>query len=266
MTSRGFTLTELAVVMAIVALLLGGLLVPLTAQMDLRNRQETERALAAIREALIGFAAIHGRLPCPAPAALATGSLGAGIEATTAASGTTATVGPCGCTAAASGVPSAGGVACDEANPTAGLSGVLPWATLGLPEADAWGNRYSYRVTTRFARVASGQTAFGCTPSANPVAAAFALCSGGDILVLSAAAGGSPLASGLPALVLSHGRNGHGAYNAAGAQQAMPTNGDEAANADGDGSFVGNPATDDQLVWIPPGVLMNRMLAAGRLP
>lgn len=266
MKCRGFTLTELAVVMAIVALLLGGLLVPLTAQMDLRNRQETERSLAAIREALIGFAAIHGRLPCPAPATLTTGSAGAGLEATTAASGTTATVGPCGCTAATSGVPGAGGVACDDASPSAGLSGVLPWATLGLPEADAWGNRYTYRVTTRFARAAAGQTAFGCTPGANPVASAFALCSGGDIQVLSAASGGSPLASGLPALVISHGRNGHGAYGSTGAQQAASTNGDEAANTDGDGSFVANPATDDQLVWIPPAVLMNRMLAAGRLP
>lgn len=263
---RGFTLTELAVVMAIVALILGGLLVPLTAQMDLRSRQETERGLADIREALIGFAAINGRLPCPAPATLATGSLGAGLEATTAAAGTTTTQGPCGCTAATSGVASPGGVACDDTSPTASITGVLPWATLGLPETDAWGNRYTYRVTTRFARLASGQTIFGCTPTANPSAAAFALCSAGDIVVLSAATGGTTVASGVPAIALSHGKNGYGAFTPQGTQQAASAAADEAANADGDGNFVGNPAVDDQLAWIPTSVLMNRMLAAGRLP
>lgn len=124
----------------------------------------------------------------------------------------------------------------------------------------------SRRVTTRFARLASGQTVFGCAPTANPSAAAFTLCSAGDIAILSAASGGSPVASAVPAVVLSHGKNGYGAYSSLGIQQALPANADEAANSDGDGSFVGNPAVDDQLAWIPASVLMNRMLAAGRLP
>ena len=52
----GFTLTELAVVMAIIALLIGGLLMPLAGQQETRNRQDTEKALAVIQESLIGFA------------------------------------------------------------------------------------------------------------------------------------------------------------------------------------------------------------------
>jgi prepilin-type N-terminal cleavage/methylation domain-containing protein len=43
--SDGFTLTELAVVLAIVALLLGGLMYTLAAQTDQRNFEETRRRL-----------------------------------------------------------------------------------------------------------------------------------------------------------------------------------------------------------------------------
>ena len=61
----GFTLVELAVVIAIIALLLGALLVPLATQYQLRKNKETERDLREIKEALIGFAITNGRLPWP---------------------------------------------------------------------------------------------------------------------------------------------------------------------------------------------------------
>ena len=48
----GFTLTELAVVLMIVALLIGGMLVPLSAQNDIRNVNETQKTLNDIRDAL----------------------------------------------------------------------------------------------------------------------------------------------------------------------------------------------------------------------
>jgi prepilin-type N-terminal cleavage/methylation domain-containing protein len=76
--SSGFTLVELAMVLFIVSLLIGGLLMPLSAQNEVRGRQETDRALANIREALIGFAAINGRLPCPADRTIASGVANAG--------------------------------------------------------------------------------------------------------------------------------------------------------------------------------------------
>jgi hypothetical protein len=44
---------------------------------------------------------------------------------------------------------------------------------------------------------------------------------------------------------------------------------DEADNSDGDVSFVyksTTPTFDDLVVWISPNVLINRMVAAGRLP
>lgn len=259
--SAGFTLVELAMVLFIVSLLIGGLLMPLSAQNEVRGRQETDRALSNIREALIGFAAVNGRLPCPADRTIASGAANAGLEAVTVAGG------PCACTAAASGIANVGGAVCDDDAP-GGVTGVLPWTTLGLSETDAWGNRYSYRVTTRFARLASGQTVFGgaCAPTSNPIAAAFALCSVGNMSVKTAVAG-VDIATAVPVMVVSHGKNTLGAYMQNGTQIAGVVAGsDEAENANGDGTFVSNNNIDDQLIWLPTSILMGRMLSAGRLP
>jgi len=264
--ARGFSLVELAMVLFIVSLLIGGMLMPLSAQNEIHGRQETDKALANIREALIGFAVVNGRLPCPAPATLATGATGVGLEATTAAAGTIATTGPCACTTATSGIASAAGTPCDDDTP-GDVTGVLPWATLGLPETDFWGNRYTYRMTTRFGRLASGQTTFGCTPTSNPTSAAFALCSAGNITVSTAVTSGTTIASSVPAIVVSHGKNTLGAYIPGGTQISGVTAGsDEEENADGDAAFVSSGSLDDQLIWIPTSILMGRMLSAGRLP
>jgi prepilin-type N-terminal cleavage/methylation domain-containing protein len=262
--SSGFTLVELAMVLFIVSLLIGGLLMPLTAQNEIRGRQETDRALANIRDALIGFAAVNGRLPCPADRTIASGVANAGVEAVTVAGG------PCACTDNAAGIAAIGAVACDHDDNGApsGVTGVVPWATLGLSEADAWGNRYTYRVTTRFARLASLQTIFGgaCAPTSNPAAAAFALCSVGDMSVKTAV-GGTDIATAVPVIVVSHGRNTLGAYMTSGAQVAGVVAGsDEAENANGDVNFVSNSVIDDQLIWLPTSILMGRMLSAGKLP
>lgn len=261
-SARGFTLAEVAIVLVVVSLLLGGMLMPLGSQQELRNRREAAKALASITESLIGFALINGRLPCPAEPTLAAGTGGicpgggsalvAGCEATTGAGAA---------------------LACSS------LHGVLPWATLGLPEADAWGNRYSYRVAAHFARgIDPGQKDFGADCALNPPdhssydaalsdgprQAAFALCTRGDIAVLDAA-GGTSLVSDLPAIVVSHGRNGGGAWTTQGVRLAA-SDVEEAENADDDADFVAGMALDDQVQWIPRSLLMNRMLVAGKLP
>ncbi len=63
---RGFSLIELAIVMVILGLMLGTMLIPLSTQRDLSNRKATETLLDEVHDALLGFAAAHGRLPCPA--------------------------------------------------------------------------------------------------------------------------------------------------------------------------------------------------------
>ncbi|MDD5249610.1 MAG: prepilin-type N-terminal cleavage/methylation domain-containing protein [Rhodocyclaceae bacterium] len=253
---RGFSLLELAVAMTILALLLGGTLLPLAAQNDVRARQRTDQALAEIRDALIGFAIVNGRLPCPAVATTATGTTDAGSEAYKGHE--------CTCASATSDVASAGGVPCAT---DGSVTGVLPWATLSLPETDAWGHRYTYRLNTNFGRD-PGQATFGggCTPNPPPLLAGFALCSPATIAIVAAAGGATVVSNGVPAIVVSHGKNGLGAFTPQGSRIAMPANADETENADGDLTFASNAAIDDQLMWLPVHVLMNRMLAAGLLP
>jgi len=255
---------ELAVVLMIVGLLLGGLLVPISAQRDVEAIHGTEKALTEIREALIGFAVINGRLPCPAQASIVSGVANAGIEATT-GSGATLT---CACaTTIVHGVAQIGATPCSVAAAGDTVSGVLPWASLGLLETDAWANRYTYHVSTFFARgVNPTQTLFGtsCSVTPGPANAAFALCTPGGIDVF-AASGGTALASQVPAIVVSHGKNGLGAYTQQGSQNTGGGS-DETKNSDGDEIFVSNTSIDDQLIWIPLGILMGRMISAAKLP
>jgi prepilin-type N-terminal cleavage/methylation domain-containing protein len=115
--ASGFTLTELAVVLVIVALLMGGLLMPLSAQQEIENRQQTGKQLNTIREALIAFATINARLPCP-------DGNNDGQEETT--------------------------CSIDGAQ-----DGQLPWRTLAIPASDAWGNPWRYRIERQYATYAT---------------------------------------------------------------------------------------------------------------
>src|SRR5688572_19844594 len=63
---QGFSLAELAIVLLIVGLILAGVLTPLGAQIEIRKTAETTKILEDVKEALLGFAAANGRLPCPA--------------------------------------------------------------------------------------------------------------------------------------------------------------------------------------------------------
>jgi prepilin-type N-terminal cleavage/methylation domain-containing protein len=120
---RGFTLIELAIVLFVVTLLLGGLLTPLGQLIKERQIRDTRSALEQARTALVGYAlrAPGGlpqlQLPCP----------------------DLATPGPAG--QAHDGL--------EDRRPDgrcAALAGLLPWRTLGLPEGDAWGNWLGYGV------------------------------------------------------------------------------------------------------------------------
>ncbi len=63
---RGFTLIEIAVVLVVIGLLLGMILKPLGASFEQSKRRQASLQLEEIRDAIIGFASVNGRLPCPA--------------------------------------------------------------------------------------------------------------------------------------------------------------------------------------------------------
>ncbi len=169
--ARGFTLIELAVVVAIVGLLLGGLLLPLATQVEITHARTTAKQIADLRDALYGFAVAAGRLPCP-------DTDGDGRENLTAGD----------CTAA---------------------QGQPPWADLGTDQVDDWGRPFLYRVsfntTTSDHDFSDTTDGTGCgSPTAG---ISFELCSEADIKVL-ATAGGATVAEKLPAVFLSFGTNG----------------------------------------------------------
>jgi type II secretory pathway pseudopilin PulG len=221
----------MAVVLVIVALLIAGMLLPLSAQQEIRGRQETEKTLSDIREAIIGYAASHfandGKpyLPCPDKTA------------------------DTGDAKHNDGVEDRSGGSCEF------QEGNIPWVTLGLGRNDAWNNRFHYRVTPTFSNSAAG----------------FTLSTPGDITICadSTACAATAIASTIPAIVLSYGPNGFGAINTLGGTNAAPTGADELENTNADGSFVSKtpaPAFDDLVVWVPATVLINRMITAGKLP
>jgi len=62
----GFTLVELSMVILIMGLILGGLAMPLSTQLQNQRIGETRDQLAETEAAIQGFAIINGHLPCPA--------------------------------------------------------------------------------------------------------------------------------------------------------------------------------------------------------
>lgn len=250
---NGFTLVEIAIVLAIIALILGAGLTVLSVQQDQRKIEDTNDKLKAAQEALIGFAIANGRLPCPASAS------SIGMES-----------------------PLGGG------NCTNFYNGFLPASTLGFTPADnqgyaldAWGNRIRYAVTAWSNGSPSVPHVFTTT---NGISMAWNSNLSPDLQVCSTAAGiaGSPpvcdsgppgtsLASkGVPAVIYSTGKNS--AYGGTSADESENPNPN---SADNDRVFVNHTPNpdgaaggyfDDQVIWLSQYTLFNRMVQAGKLP
>ncbi|MDR2881887.1 MAG: type II secretion system GspH family protein [Azoarcus sp.] len=104
---RGFTLIEMAIVLVVLGLIASLLVTPLAMRAEASQRRAAEEMLDNITDALIGFALVQGRLPCPS------------IESDPASSAYGLEQGP----------------PC-----TFNVPGYLPWRTLGLPAHDPWGS------------------------------------------------------------------------------------------------------------------------------
>lgn len=244
---RGFTLTEIAIVMLIVGLVLAGTVLPVGKLFQNTQINTNQERLDAAREALLSYVAVNGRLPCP-------DRTGDGLEDARNA-GDAANVGCLGNI----------------------YEGFLPWATLGVPQADYWGTRFRYRVSVQFTRSGtdpawtcgtvngqslSGTTLAGCTsataghpppgcrmpnyPTSLANACVFEITDAGDIPIRDGQAGrtgsvflmnyttnafGQPTSQGAVAVVLSHGANRLGGTGQDGTVYAAPAAGtDEALN------------------------------------
>lgn len=235
-SQRGFTLVEIAMVLVIIGLLLGGVIAPLRTQRDVSQREVTERQLQEIRAAVIGFAQTNGRLPCPAIPG------GNGTEDRITASGPT--LGNCTATLTNSVVP----------YQVLGIQGVVINGTL----MDVWQRPLRYRVTNPpnnwiYAR---GPIPIALTLPTTPN---FRICP-------STALCGTPIASNVVAVVFSTGKDGP--------DLPASVSPDQVTNLAGGNNFVMRNATeylrtgiefDDIVVWISHPTLIYELGRAGRL-
>jgi len=247
---HGFSLVEMAVVMVIVGLLIGGLLAPLATQIDARNYADTQKRIEYAREELLGFVISNGRLPCPAS------STSNGDED-----------------------PIGGASACSNY-----YDGYLPAKVLGVQQVDkdgyavdAYNNRIRYvlakstgscTLTSLTFHVSANIKSNGlqCLPSD------LLLCKSSQVSGFSSTSCGTDASNRLVdqntvvAIIFSQGKN---------AATSDATRLDELANTNGDAAFVYHSPTpsgatggefDDQMVWISAGLLYGRMVSAGLMP
>lgn len=243
---RGFTLIELAVVLAIVGFLIAGGMYLLSAQVEQRSFENTRRTLEQAREYLLAYAIVNGRLPCPSTLT------NKGVESIA--------------TAAAVG---SGGTC------TLNYDGYLPAATIGFSPTnsdglalDAWSNPIRYAVSKTSEPHFTGNVALKANWTTT-MPADLDIClhlTAANQSTCGAATNRVVSAGTVVAVVWSQGKN----FAASGAASI-----DEQNNNDTSAAFVSripSPAGssdgefDDMVVWIPVGLLYGRLISAGVLP
>ncbi len=282
--SYGFSLVEMAIVLVIIGLLAGGILLPISEQLQNTRLIDNKNQMETIKEALIGFAVANGRLPCPATAT------SDGLEA-----------------------PQGGG-RCTATH------GFIPYQSLGLSGqfnedslyADPWNNPYGYSVTLRDIDQ-NGQPDFTTTGELQNVIADATLvdqasaqlgiralsvtfaeasswpsnpCTGAgntncnDLEVYNdVGAGRATLTFNAPAVIYSHGKNWSEYYMVPGVPSAYEAEnvgatiiGSRNYSIAGNTEFVSREKSeqsgnyfDDEVVWISKPILIGKLLAAGQI-
>jgi len=199
------------------------------------REERTYAMLAQANEALIGFAATHGRLPRPATPA--TAGAGMGAEAGT------------------------GEVGRERAAPCASeadCTGLLPWMDLGLPAQDNWGHQLRYSVTPAFTVAPLARTALIASKRV------LSRDASGTLFFVAGQEACSLAAQCAPAVILSRGRSDtpdsqDEAGNLLATTNFMQRPRSAETNAPG-GAF------DDLLTVVPLNTLYERMAAAKTLP
>lgn len=227
-TIQGFTLVEMAMVLVIMGLLLGGGLTVLSTQIEQQKVKGTERQLDEVKEALIGFALVNARLPCPAVSAVN------GVEKTTCTTDATA-------------------------------SGFIPWATLGVTKLDGWNKVIRYSVTPAFSSVTPFKLSTVATKTVqtrNATGALVVLASPVPAVIFSNGRrnwGTTDAGAAIP-------NESIGATNLDETANSTATvNFIQRTFSDGTGAAFGGEY-DDMVTWLSPHILFSRMVQAGKSP
>lgn len=251
---NGFTLIELAIVLVIIAVLIGSFISTLAIRIETTQIEKTKDELEEIKQALIGYAFTNGYLPCPDCLAII------------------------GCNAAGfrDGVEDRGGVAAADSCSTGNDVGSVPWVTLGLGQGDSWNTHYRYWVDNTYAidNTVTPNSSFTLS-SANGAG----LIQEPDYVVDPTGGTLDDMADNIVAVIYSHGKNAYGGLSVEGViLPGIPVaNVDEIENTDPNTTFVSRPPTteeaataggefDDILIWLTEFELKAKMVEAGRLP
>ncbi len=266
----GFTLLEMAVVMAIMGILLMGLVSPFSAQKESENISRTDKQLNEIKDAIMGFLRAQGRLPCPA----------------------FPTINP-----ALSGRENVGANTCLNAANQVFQHGFVPGNTLGLKGTynadglllDPWNNPYRYSITRSngngggkwdFIDIAE-MRAVGINNllTNNPILVC--AVASPNAVDCNAPAGNSPIVSAIPLVFFSMGKNWENLTSPNQLENAGETGANIASTATAltypiatDDTFASsvrsgaNPNTtfDDLVYWISPNEIYSALYQAGQLP
>ena len=249
----GFTLVELAIVVLVIGLILGGLAMPLATQRENARLKDGREQIAGMLAAMEGYALVTGHLPCPA-------------------------------------TPASNGLAASVAGACTSQHGFVPAATLNLSGSrnvdglllDPWGSPYRYTVSNADAD-GDGQWDF-TTPG--ELADVTLPLLAPDLVICSTAAGAgatacsgtaTTLAAAAPMIVYSLGRD----WSSFASPDQVENVGAVIGGGPSAASYriAANPVFvqrgrsnqpgaefDDLVNWLPANTLYRSLVTAGRLP
>ncbi|MFO1243088.1 MAG: hypothetical protein U1E36_07850 [Rickettsiales bacterium] len=220
----GFSLTELAFIIAIIGVVAGVTVSTGKVQLDYASASSTNAKLELVRDALLTFKKKARRLPCPAVGSDAPSSATYGVEASS----------------------------CDPSSCPAGLicsnnvvTGVVPFATLGIngeEAVDSWDDKITYAVD--YSHVTNTGNGLGRI-RVNDIA--------GNKLT------SSPIFGEAIFVLISSGKDGNGAWRkVGGAQKTCGSTAKDTENCNGDSVFVSSSINesdvaanyyDDIILW-----------------
>ncbi len=200
--ATGFSLVELSIVVLIVSILLTMGLAAFNAQLDTASLSATQRKQETIKDALVAYLRTNKRLPCPEATAL--GGLQPTGSETRQTPGNAATL-------------------CDS------FWGTVPFATLGQSREtalDGYGNFFSYFVSNS---AATNQPDW--TLSLTTGVPGFNVGNPGRFSITEHSVATTQAANLAAVVIVSHGKNGSGAFTLKGTRIPQPSGAHELASA-----------------------------------
>jgi len=243
---NGFSLIEMAIVLLISGIMMGAGLSLLALKQNAAQVKATQTNQETIKQALINYLGTNNRLPCPATSIGGTEDRSSG-------------------------------------SPCKQYSGIVPYATLGLdrPVAlDGWENFIDYAVSPTpnassppyNAWLYTYGTSSSNTVTTIPNRAFWPTNTAGSLNVT-----GNSTLSGIVVALISHGKNGYGAFNTKGGindssaagtdekQNIPPISGNTVVKRDTTDSTAGGGAFDDVVMVLSANDLTGPLIANGTL-